>query len=168
MQPFEKGTDVTLIPDVGNRLDELSYEECIVRLRSRVVGRLAVMVGHYPQVFPMNYQLDDYIVVIRTDPGTKLTAANHANVSFQVDDIDTETQSGWSVLVEGMAEDVTDRKGDPITDRSDALGVEPWAPGEKPRIVRIIPARVTGRQLVLTAPTDTPTDTTGTPTDTAV
>jgi len=127
-------------------LVELSYTECVKRLASKRVGRLAVMVGYYPQVFPMNYLLDDSIVVVRAHAGTELMAANHANVSFQVDEIHEDRRSGWSVLVQGMAEDVTDRQGDPITERSRALGVDPWT-GAEPRLLRIIPAKITGREL---------------------
>ena len=104
------------------------------------------MVNHYPQVFVVNYRLDDFIVVFRTHAGTKLDAANHANISFQVDHIDETTRTGWSVLIQGMAEDVTDRVADPITERSRDLGVQPWVPGDKPRLVRIIPAHITGRR----------------------
>ena len=45
-------------PD-GSRLDELNYDDCMSRLASRQVDHLAVVVGHYPQVFPVNYRLDD-------------------------------------------------------------------------------------------------------------
>jgi nitroimidazol reductase NimA-like FMN-containing flavoprotein (pyridoxamine 5'-phosphate oxidase superfamily) len=132
----------------GRTFQELSYEECMRRLATRSVGRLAVVVGHYPQVFLVNYRLDDFIVVFRTHAGTKLGAANHANVGFQVDHIDEATRSGWSVLIQGMAEDVTDRVADLVTERSRDLGVEPWVPGENPRFVRIIPALITGRELI--------------------
>jgi len=131
----------------GRRFEELSYADCIDRLAHQRFGRLAVVVGHYPQVFPVNYRLDDNIVVFRTHIGTKLLAANHANVSFYVDHIDEATRSGWSVLVQGMAEDVTDRPGDPITERSRALAVDSWVPGDSSRIVRVIPAHITGRQI---------------------
>lgn len=135
-------------PAVDNRrLGKLDYDECLRRLATRSVGRLAVTVGHYPEVFVVNYRLDDFIVVFRTHPGTKLDAANHANISFQVDHIDEVHRTGWSVLIQGMAEDVTDRIGDPITERTRDLGVDPWAPGEQPRLVRIIPARITGREI---------------------
>lgn len=133
-------------PD-GSRLDELSYDDCMSRLASRQVGHLAVVVDHYPQVFPVNYRLDDDVVVFRTHLGATLLAANHANVGFYVEHLDDGTHSGWSVLIQGTAEDVTDRPGDPATDRSRSLGVAPWAPGDQPRIVRIIPATVTGRWL---------------------
>jgi uncharacterized protein len=141
-------TNTTPIEPSTTELTELTYTECLDRLRSKRVGRLSVVVDHYPQVFPMNYCLDQHIVVLRTHHGIKLTAANHANVGFQVDDIDPRTHTGWSVLIQGMAEDVSDRSGhDPTTERSQALAAQPWAPGEHPRVVRIIPSKVTGRQL---------------------
>ena len=131
----------------GRHSEALSYDDCLDRLARKRLGRLAVVVDHYPQVFPVNYRLDDYVVVFRTHLGTKLLAANHANVGFQVDHVDEITRSGWSVLIQGMAEDVSDRRNDPITERGRALGVDSWAPGEQSRIVRIIPAHMTGRQI---------------------
>ena len=136
------------LSDVANRrLGELDYEECLRRLATRDVGRLSVMVGHYPQVFVVNYRLDDFVVVFRTHAGTKLDAANHSNIAFQVDHIDEATRTGWSVLIQGMAEDVTDRVADAATDRARDLGVVPWVPGDQPRLVRVIPACITGREL---------------------
>ena len=129
------------------RFGELDYDECLRRLASRDVGRLSVIVGHYPQIFVVNYRLDDFVVVFRTHAGTKLDAANHANVGFQVDHIDEATRSGWSVLIQGMAEDVTDRIADSTTERSRDLGIVPWVPGDNPRLVRILPAHITGREL---------------------
>jgi hypothetical protein len=131
----------------SRRLGELDDDECLRRLASCDIGRLAVVVGHYPQVFLVNYRLDDFVVVLRTHFGTKLNAANHANVGFQVDHIDAVNHRGWSVLIQGMAEDITDRVADPIAERSRDLGVTPWVPGDQPRLVRIIPAHITGREL---------------------
>lgn len=128
-------------------LRALTYDECLTRLAGATIGRLAVVVEHYPQVFPVNYRLDDFIVVFRTDLGTKLLAAHHANVGFEVDHFDGATRTGWSVLVQGMAEDVSGRVGDPITERSRHLAVDPWAPGDRSRLVRIIPANVSGREI---------------------
>jgi len=129
------------------RLDDLTYDECLARLASQQIGRLAVVVDNYPQVFCVNYRLDGFTVVFRTHVGTKLLAAHHANVGFEVDSLDQVGHTGWTVLVQGMAEDVTDRLNDTVTERSRDLGVEPWVPGDQPRIVRIIPAKITGRQL---------------------
>ena len=96
-------------------------------------------------IFPVNYAVDHEVVVIRTGPGTKLSAAGHANVAFEVDLVDPVTQTGWSVLVLGLAEEVTDRHREEVVTRTEAADVQPWAPGEKEHHVRIIPHRVTGR-----------------------
>ena len=127
------------------------WSDWIARLRGAdaVTGcRLAyTALGSALSVFPVNYRLDDVVVVFRAHLGTTLLAANHAHVGFYVEHIDDGTHSGWSVLIQGTAEDVTDRPGDPATERSRNLGVEVWAPGDKPRFVRIISAKVTGRRL---------------------
>lgn len=131
----------------GRRMEELSYADCMSRLATRQVGHLAVIVDDFPHVFPVNYRLDGDVVVFRTHLGSSLLAAHHASVGFQVEHLEVGTHSGWSVLVLGAAEDVTDRTDDPAAERSRHLGVAPWAPGVKPRIVRIVPGRVTGRRL---------------------
>ncbi|MCU4182867.1 pyridoxamine 5'-phosphate oxidase family protein [Acidiferrimicrobium sp. IK] len=139
------GSHVT--SDTDERLETLSYEECLRLLATKDVGHLAVMIGYYPQVFTVNYRLDDFVVVFRTHAGTKLSAAHHHNVGFHVDHVDPVTRTGWSVLVQGMAESVSSREGDAATERAHALGVEPWAGGDRDELVRIIPAHVTGRRL---------------------
>jgi uncharacterized protein len=129
------------------QLSTLTVDECLRRLATQEIGHLALVVDHYPQVFCVNYRLDDFVVVFRTQLGGKLIAANHENVGFQVDHLDPVRRRGWSVLVRGMAEDVTDRHGDLITERGRNLDIDPWVPGEYPRIMRIIPAKITGREL---------------------
>ena len=87
-------------------MQEIPVEECHRLLTTQEIGRLAVNAEHHPLVFPVNYAMDGTTVVIRTAPGTKLAAADHANVTFEVDEIDRRTRSGWSVLVRAVAEEV--------------------------------------------------------------
>jgi len=118
------------------KMQELSSDECYRLLATQQIGRLGVNAEHYPLIFPVNYALDSAgVIVVRTHPGTKLAAADHANVTFEVDEIDQWTRSGWSVLVRGLAEEV-------------ASGAQPWAPGEHGRWLRIIPHAVSGRRIV--------------------
>src|SRR5690242_17036337 len=93
----------------GATMEELSPAECCRLLAGHEVGRLGVNAEHYPLIIPVNYGLDGPAIVIRTHPGTVLQAVSHANVTFEVDDIDRRTRSGWSVLVRGLAEELTDR-----------------------------------------------------------
>ena len=86
-------------------------------------------------------------MVFRSRQGLKLTSAQYANVTFQVDQIDDKTRSGWSVLVRGQAEEVTAAHSDEIVKRTLATGVRPWAPGADFRWVRIIPHGISGRRI---------------------
>ncbi len=61
--------------------------------------------------------------------------------------IDPVTHTGWSVLVQGMAEDISARPPDRVTDRTQNLGVESWV-GDRQWLLRIIPAHITGRRIV--------------------
>jgi hypothetical protein len=66
-------------------------------------------VGVLPSIIPVNYLLDDDKVVIRTDAGSKLAAAlRGAPVALEVDGADENHQVGWSVVVRGRVEEVTD------------------------------------------------------------
>lgn len=134
--------------DEGPRMQVLSSDDCSLLLATQQVGRLGVIAEHYPLILPVNYALDRGVVVVRMDPGLKLTASQHANVTFEVDDIDPVQRSGWSVLVRGLAEEVGPEHGAELLERTRATGVEPWAPGEHGHWLRIIPHRVTGRRIV--------------------
>ncbi|MGY1695925.1 pyridoxamine 5'-phosphate oxidase family protein [Geodermatophilus sp. SYSU D00814] len=129
-------------------LQEIPVDECYRLLASHEIGRLAVNAEHHPLVFPVNYAMDGTTVVIRTAPGTKLTAADHANVTFEVDEIDRRTRSGWSVLVRGLAEEVGPGHRADLVARTSATGLQPWAPGEHGHWLRLIPTAVTGRRIV--------------------
>ena len=66
-------------------------------------------------------------------------------VAFEIDDIDMAGAMGWSVLIQGPAHHVTG------PEREDAFRacVEPWAPGIRELLVRIVPSRITGRRISL-------------------
>jgi uncharacterized protein len=86
--------------------------------------------------------------VMRMAEGTKLAAADHANVTFEVDEIDQQTRSGWSVLVRGLAEEVTSAHRAELIARTEATDVTPWAPGEHGHWMRLIPQAISGRRIV--------------------
>jgi len=127
---------------------DLPTEECFRLLGTHEIGRLGVNAEHYPLIIPVNYGLDGTTIVIRTHPGTTLAAAEHANVTFEVDDIDRRTRGGWSVLVRGQAEEVGPEHRADLVARTHQAHVEPWAPGEHGHWLRLIPHHVTGRRLV--------------------
>lgn len=127
---------------------ELTVEQCRALLASQQIGRLGVVVDGYPVITPVGYALDHDVVVLHKRTGGTLTALQHANVTLQIDGIDPVTRSGWSVLVRGLAEEVTEQHDSALVERTRATGQPPWAPGEDVHSVRLIPHRITGRRLV--------------------
>ena len=129
-----------------NGLVVLSRGQCLRLLRRSRIGRVIVSVGALPAAFPVNFALLDDDVVIRTAPGTKLTAAlDGAVVGFEVNKIDPVFESGWSVLVQGPASVLT-APGD--LERARRLRLRTWAPGDHPHFVRIRSEVVSGRRLL--------------------
>ena len=129
-------------------LDVIPVEECYDLLATHEVGRIGVNAEHYPLIIPVNYGMDGRTIVIRTHPGTTLTAASHANVTFEVDDVNRVTRTGWSVLVRGLAEEVGPEHREALVSRTEATEVRPWAPGEYGTWLRIIPHAISGRRIV--------------------
>ena len=128
-----------------DRWHELSNDECQAFLAGSHLGRVALVEGGRPLILPVNYVLDDAAVVFRTDEGSKLDAAvRGAPVAFEVDGVNRERQTGWSVLIRGQAEYVTDPTD---LERLRRLPLVPWAPGAKPHYVRVRPEEVTGRRI---------------------
>lgn len=122
---------------------ELGESECWVLLREAVVGRLAVVVDGAPDVYPVNHVVDGGTVVFRTAEGTKLAAAVGEQVAYEVDGYDAGTGQAWSVVLKGRATQVHGLYD--VIDTMD-LPLQPWHAGPKPRLVRIEPVSVTGRQ----------------------
>lgn len=125
----------------------LTNAQCWTLLAQEVVGRLGVVAQGYPLIFPVNFGLDDKVVVIQTGPGLKLAAADHANVTFEVDQLDPHTGRGWSVLVRGLAEEVTEQHTAATRSRTRAAGVEPWEAGSHEHLLRVIPHGISGRSV---------------------
>jgi nitroimidazol reductase NimA-like FMN-containing flavoprotein (pyridoxamine 5'-phosphate oxidase superfamily) len=129
-------------------MQAIPADECYQLLSTHEIGRIGVNAEHHPLIFPVNYAMDGTTIVVRTHPGTVLRSAEHANVTFEVDDIDRRTRSGWSVLVRAQAEEVGAHHRAEIVARTRATGVQPWAPGEHGNWLRLIPHAISGRRIV--------------------
>ena len=95
----------------NERVEILTVAECRELLTRHRFGRFGFIdsVGVLPSIIPVNYLLDNDKIVIRTDAGSKLAAAlRGAPVAFEVDGVDETHQVGWSVVVRGHAEEITD------------------------------------------------------------
>jgi nitroimidazol reductase NimA-like FMN-containing flavoprotein (pyridoxamine 5'-phosphate oxidase superfamily) len=129
-------------------VEGLSRDECMALLDTATVGRVGVSVGAIPAVLPVNYVMDGDAIVFRTVPGTKLDAAlTNAVVAFEADDFDWRHETGWSVLVRGIAREVTDEHA---LARVRRLPLRSWAfDGDADRFVRVDAELVTGRRIVI-------------------
>jgi uncharacterized protein len=130
---------------VDEGLEILTENECVGLLESEQVGRVALSIGALPAIFPVNYQMLGGDIIFRTGEGVKRRAAlMGAVVGFEVDRIDPAKRQGWSVLVVGMATEMTGEVPQSLT-------ISPWAAGERSHWVRVRPEFISGRRIVATA-----------------
>jgi nitroimidazol reductase NimA-like FMN-containing flavoprotein (pyridoxamine 5'-phosphate oxidase superfamily) len=122
-------------------IEIITKDECLRLLGDEEVGRLGVVHGRSPLIFPVNFQLDGDTIVFRTAPGTKLEAGPRSPACFEIDSFDGATKCGWSVLVSGRLEEVNvyDVEGEI------QAGVHPWARGTRDHWMRLRPTHITGR-----------------------
>lgn len=126
---------------------QLTTEECRELLGSHGVGRIGVPTAEGPLIVPVNYTVIDGTIVFSTDPGTVPARAAGCRVAFEIDRIDDVFSQGWSVLVRGLAHEVTDR--DEAHRLMDRVYSEPWAGGRRSMLLRIEPLSITGRRIRL-------------------
>lgn len=87
----------------------LCVEECLRLLSEQQIGRLGISIGALPVIVPVNFILDERVIRFRTLEGTKFAAAtSNSVVAFEVDSYNTEERNGYSVLVQGIANEVKD------------------------------------------------------------
>jgi nitroimidazol reductase NimA-like FMN-containing flavoprotein (pyridoxamine 5'-phosphate oxidase superfamily) len=122
----------------------LEAAECIRLLSDTRLGRVGFTSAAGPQVLPVNHTVLDGSIVFRTDLYSSLADATRGGtVAFEADELDDRMRSGWSVLVVGEAEHVENL--DEMEDVFRRMG-QPWAPGSRPLVARIVPTQVTGRR----------------------
>lgn len=139
-------TETTLDPYSGTLI--LSLDDCWQLLRDHEVGRLAVSIANHPDIFPINYVVDDSEIVFRTSAGTKLAASVLGyGVAFEIDGYDAAAGEAWSVVVKGVAEQI---EGWLDKDRAERLPLFPWNASPKFDFVRIVAEEVSGRRFHVT------------------
>ena len=126
---------------------DIAESECEDLLASTPLGRLAVIVDGRPQIFPINhvFDRDTGCVAFPTNARTKLRGAlEWPSVAYEVDGMDADEDGGWSVVVLGHAEEISDPvEIDRIAPQRHVL----WAAGAGTRWIRIRPTSVTGRRI---------------------
>ena len=127
-------------------LEKLGPAECLELLATTSVARIGLVVDGRPVVLPVNYALEDRTIVFRTAEGTVLNQAALQEVAVEVDQIDEATHTGWSVVVQGVAQDVSEAV-DTKSERLRGLSLVTWAPGQRHRWFGVTADSVTGRRL---------------------
>ena len=150
--PLTGGMTETPPPGLDrNGLVVLNRAQCLELLSRVTFGRVAVTIDALPVILPVNFRLVDERIVFHTGPGSKLDAATvGAVVAFEVDGVDPVSHSGWSVIVTGVARELTDRDDIHALERAH---VPRWLPHAETQRTVVIPiAMVSGRLLVAGMP----------------
>jgi uncharacterized protein len=125
---------------------DLSRERCFLLLGRSVMGRLAYCAESRPRIYPLNFALHGDAIVFRTAAYSTLgTEIDGREVAFEVDEVDGDAGHGWSIVVSGQAEIVSDP--DEAAQLHRVADPQPWAPGVRPLYVRIPVRRISGRAI---------------------
>jgi len=134
-------------PAVG--AERLDTDEAIRLLASVEFGRVVFTVNSLPAIRPVNHLLDDGRIIIRTRLTSAISSrarsADGVVVAYGADDINSQTRTGWSVVVTGRAHTVTD-PGE--VSRYEQL-LHPWV-NYADTVVAIEPEFITGFRIVPT------------------
>lgn len=134
------------------RAAQLSAAECRDLLEAGVVGRVAMATPVGPRITLVNYVVHGDAIVFRTAPYSELSTYGwNVDLAFETDQLDADTQLGWSVVAVGRAHVVEDpdevqrirRAGDP----------DPWASGPRHLYVSLVWRQLTGVRLEHPRPT---------------
>ncbi|MFL6112799.1 MAG: pyridoxamine 5'-phosphate oxidase family protein [Catenulispora sp.] len=127
------------------RMERFSEAEALDLAETVPVGRIVYSRFALPAVHVVNFKLDGRDVVFRTRKGS-MFAAGVADtvVAFEVDRVDEEARTGWSVTFLGRAKLVTDPAE---RERLAELGVDTWAPGDRDYYIRVMTQSIAGRRI---------------------
>ena len=107
------------------------------------IGRLGIATDQAPVVIPVNFAIHEDQVLARVGAGFLSEAAAGRLVAFEVDHIDEESRTAWSVLARGLAtlvEQPTD---------TELAAVRPLVPEPGEMVLLIRPDVLTGRRFNL-------------------
>jgi uncharacterized protein len=126
---------------------ELPPDECRRLIRDGGIGRVAFQSGSGQHIVPVNFQLDGDSVIFRTTPYSELgRLAPGSESAFEVDELDMDTQSGWSVVAKGRLDVIPDHF-ETAAIRFFGKDPTPWAEGVRRLYLRLTWRELTGRRL---------------------
>jgi nitroimidazol reductase NimA-like FMN-containing flavoprotein (pyridoxamine 5'-phosphate oxidase superfamily) len=124
--------------------EALGREQCLDLLESNHLGRVAWQAADLPQILPVTYATYQGSVYFRTTPdGILSELAQPTRVALEVDELDQQTRSGWSIVLHGRTSAVSEP--DALADLWAVDSLVPWAGGNRTLFICIRPDRVSGR-----------------------
>jgi nitroimidazol reductase NimA-like FMN-containing flavoprotein (pyridoxamine 5'-phosphate oxidase superfamily) len=128
-------------------LEKLSSAECLALLSRGHVGRLVYQDDLGPVAVPVNYAMAGSDIVVRVEGGVKRAAIHQPSLAFEVDHYDDDEQSGWSVIVRGVGQEVEMDRVPELIRRMEGHPPTPWAFGVHNVWLQLTPGIMTGRRL---------------------
>jgi uncharacterized protein len=131
--------------DRSERLFEaIGRKQCLDLVESNHLGRVAWQAADLPQILPVTYAMHQGSIYFRTTPdGILSELAQPTRVALEVDELDQQTRSGWSIVLHGRTSAVSEP--DALADLWAADSLVPWASGNRTLFICIRPDRVSGR-----------------------
>ncbi len=129
-------------------LRSLTQRQCRTHLASGGIGRLLFIAPRGPVALPVNYALNKGEIHFVTDLFKAMSLESQARVSLEIDRIDDRLCEGWSVVASGVARRLSEQVE---ADALDALGLKPWAGGNRHVLVAMTVDEMTGRVIVRTS-----------------
>lgn len=128
-------------------MEELSRAESLRLLGTVPFGRVGFTIRGLQAIRPVNHLMEGERVIIRTREWSDLVAVasgDGATVVYEADNLDTDLHLGWSVIVRGQLQAVSDAvEAARYRDR-----LSSWAPGPRDYVLFIEPEFVSGISLV--------------------
>jgi nitroimidazol reductase NimA-like FMN-containing flavoprotein (pyridoxamine 5'-phosphate oxidase superfamily) len=143
---YDGGLGLAQLPSTARRLESV---EAMRLLAGVDYGRVVFNMQALPAIRPVNHLIDDGMIVIRTRLTSAISSVipstDRVIVGYEADSFDSHTRTGWSVVVTGHAETLTDR--DTVA-RYERL-LHPWV-NHADTVIAIEPKIVSG--LLIVAP----------------
>jgi hypothetical protein len=119
--------------------------ECWALATTQSAGRLGFFREGLLDIFPVNYLVIDEHLYFRTSEDGTIATSHLEHAAFQIDHVDKEARSGWTILLNGPATRVEDPTL--LTTLWGKAVDEPWAPGQRDLFFDLAPTLVRGRRI---------------------
>ena len=128
-------------------VEKLSQESCIELLKDSLIGRIIFVDENGPNAWPINYAMYGDNVVFRVEQQSRLRNQLNDKIAFEIDHMEPDASSGWSVLVHGHAHEVPVDQVHNIVKQMKETVPRPWAEGIHNVWIEIEAEEITGRTL---------------------